>query len=93
MEYRGLRIAKVLLFRLFWVQLIFLLLSWILYILGKDTFSPWVLAYSGIHMNPEDLTKSILVFFALGKFILYCVYLVPGIAVCWTLNKLEKKSL
>jgi hypothetical protein len=90
MEYRGLHIAKILLFRLFWVQLIFLLLAWVLYALGKDTLYPWILTCLGFHINSEELAKSILIFFGLGKFVLYCVYLVPAIAICWTLRQLEK---
>ena len=91
MEYRHLRIAKELLFKLFWVQLAFLLLAWVLYSLCKDTLYPWIMLQSGIHISPDYLAKSIIVFFGLGKFILYCVYLVPAIAIHWTLRKLEKK--
>lgn len=91
MEYRGLRIAKTLLFRLFWVQLIFLLLAWALYAVGKDSLYPWIFAYFKIHIDSNELAKSILIFFGIGKFVLYCVYLVPAIAICWTLRHLEKK--
>ncbi|MCE3236665.1 MAG: hypothetical protein K0Q50_2856 [Vampirovibrio sp.] len=93
MEYRTLHIAKVLLFRLFWVQLAFLLLAWTLYSLGKDTFYPWILLQTGIRIHPEELTHWILLFFGLGKFILYCVYLVPAIAIHWTLRSLPRESL
>lgn len=93
MEYRGLRIAKKLLFKLFWVQLAFLLVAWLLYALGKDSFYPWILAQFGMHMPSEELAHWILLFFGLGKFILYCGYLVPAIAICWTLRCLEKKPL
>lgn len=93
MEYRGLRIAKKLLFKLFWVQLAFLLLAWLIYTIGKDSFYPWILTQSGMHISSEELAHWILIFFGLGKFILYCVYLVPAIAICWTLRALEKKPL
>lgn len=93
MEYRTLHIAKALLFRLFGVQLAFLIVAWLLYSLGKDTFYPWILAQSGMRISSDELTHWILIFFGLGKFILYCVYLVPAIAIHWTLCSLKKKPL
>ncbi len=93
MDYRGLRIAKILLFRLFWVQFAFLVLAWVLYTLGKDTFYPWVLALSGVQIGSEDMAQWVFMFIGLGKFMLYYFYLVPAMAICWTLRQLDKKPL
>lgn len=93
MEYRGLQIAKMLLFKLFWVQLAFVLIAWAIFSIGKNSFYPLLMHQFGIQMSSGLLTQTMLIFFGVAKFILYCVYLVPAIAIHWTLRCLEKRAL
>jgi hypothetical protein len=92
MEYRGLRIAKSILLRFFVLGYLLLIVAWLLWLGMRDQLL--ALSTTTWHIqNPAFLETATLGFFAMAKFVLIFYGLVPALAICWTLKKLEKKPL
>lgn len=90
-NYAGLRIAKGILFRVFVVGYVFLILSWILLSLTKPYWVMCVSKYWHIP-NPAFWDVMIISFFGMAKFLLFFYALIPAIAICWMLRKLDKQN-
>lgn len=89
MEHHGLRIAKDILFRIFVIGYLFLTVAWLLWIGTKEQW--FALFNTTWHFsNPALIDAVVLCFFALGKFVLWFYALIPALAICWTLRKLDK---
>lgn len=91
MQYEGLRIAKSILFKIFWIGYLILIAAWLIYIgLKPQLFGLFFATWHAT--SPEFVDMVTLGFFALGKFVLIFYALVPAIAIHLTLRKLEKKA-
>jgi hypothetical protein len=91
-QYRGLKIAKDILYNIFWIGYLFIILSWLLYV----TVTPFLMEMmvTKWHMgDPAFIQMLTLGMFALAKFVLYFYVLIPALAISWTLKKLEKKPI
>ena len=89
MQYHGLRIAKSILLKTFFIGYTFLIASWLILIPFKSQWYGLAMAQWQIH-NTDFLDLLTIGFFALAKFVLIFYALVPALAICWTLKKLEK---
>jgi hypothetical protein len=92
MEYRGLRIAKDILFKTFLIGYLVIIASWVLFTLSRGYWEDMILRIWHLQ-NPAYIELITISFFAMAKFVLIFYALVPALAICWTLRKLEKKSL
>lgn len=92
MEYRGLRIAKDILLRMFVIGYLLLIVAWLLWVGAKDQ---WLSLFNTTwhFRNPAFVEAVTLGFFAMAKFVLWFYALIPALAICWTLRKLDKKSI
>lgn len=90
-EYRGLRIAKDILFRIFIIGYLFLIVAWLLWVGAKEQ---WMSLFTTTwhFSNPAFIDMVTMGFFALAKFVLLFYALIPALAICWTLRKLDKKG-
>lgn len=93
MEYRGLRIAKSILFRIFLLGYGLLIIGWLwlAYLFTHESLLSWLMPEWPLHK--EFLWLLTLSIFAAAKFVLFFLVLIPAIAILWTLRHLEKKPL
>src|SRR5690242_18759523 len=92
MEYRGLKIAKDILFNIFLIGYSFLIIAWFVYSMIKEPVmhSPLLANW---HISNQFLDTITVCFFSLAKFVLWFYVFVPALAICWTLKKLEQKKI
>ena len=91
-EYRGLKIAKDILLNTFLIGYGFIILFWAVTAPFKTFWMGFINVFWHIN-NPAVIDTVIVCFFALAKLILIFYALVPAMAICWTLKKLEKKRI
>lgn len=92
MEYRGLRIAKDILLNAFWIGFGMIIVFWLIYTMGRPLWLSMVVQWWHI-TNLDFINMLVAAFFTLAKFVMFFYILMPALAICWTLRKLEKKSI
>jgi hypothetical protein len=91
MEYRGLRIARDILFRVFIIGYGIIVLAWLLFMGFRGQWEALFLNQWHV-AKPELLDVFTLAYFTLAKFVLLMYALVPAIAIHLTIRKWEKKT-
>jgi hypothetical protein len=92
MTYPRLRVVCKLLFNTFWVGFGLMMLSWVLYILGKAFWLQFLL--SQWHITQVDFIEMMsLTLFGVVKVVLFFGVLVPALAIRWTLHQLDKNGI
>ena len=89
LQYRGLRIASDILFRVFGIGYLVLVLAWLLFISFRDQWQ--ALFVSQWHLGSADLMITLtMAYFTVAKLVLLMFALVPAIAIRLTVRKWEK---